>query len=63
MSTTSDFDMGFQGTSCHARKWGRLKFSNTPPPLGALAFETGTPQAGRWQSLEGIGVNMSHVMI
>jgi len=30
----------------HTLKWGRLKFSNTPPPLGALAFETGTPQAG-----------------
>ena len=27
------------------RKWGRLKFSNDPPPLGASAFETGTPQA------------------
>eukprot|EP00435_Cladocopium_sp_Y103_P062834 s563_g24.t1 len=30
----------------HTLKWGRLKFSNAPPPLGAHAFETGTPQAG-----------------
>lgn len=30
----------------HTLKWGRLKFSNAPPPLGASAFETGAPQAG-----------------
>ena len=29
------------------RKWGRLKFSNAAPPLGASAFETGSPQARR----------------